>query len=404
MAARGRRTVLIVASPSWRFGWGVYAINMALHWHGDPNLALLSVLPFDPPELLDLPGLDTAWRERLAPFATASLAFQKRLTGVAGPVLNVSCPVLHPLYDQMRVAPLPSGNVVFGTPTIGMVFSTDTAIDAAARERATRFPLIVAGCRWNQQVLEDAGIGPVALVLQGIEPALFHPGPRSGRYGGRFAIFSGGKLEYRKGQDLVLRAFGDFHRRHPDALLITAWHSPWPGLSQSMAGDDSPPPPLLRGGGIDEPAWVRSFGMPEDSVIDLGTVPQPKMPAVLREMDVSLFPNRCEPGTNLVAMEAMACGLPTILSANTGHLDLMTPDNSYALTRQKPVEPKRAGMGGSDGWGESDCEEILAQLEAVYTDRPEAARRGAQAAATLAQLPWQRQVQALKATILPYLD
>jgi glycosyltransferase involved in cell wall biosynthesis len=404
MAVRRRRIVALVATPSWRFGWGIYAINMALHWHDDPDLALLTALPFDPPELLDLPGLDPAWRQRLVPFATSSLAFQKTLTGLTGPVLDVSCPVLHPLYDQIRVAPLPDGNFVFGRPTIGMVFSMDTAIDAAARERAKRFPLIVAGCRWNQQVLEDAGIGPVALVLQGIEPALFHPGPRDGRYGGRFAIFSGGKLEYRKGQDLVLRAFGEFHRRHPDALLVTAWHSPWPGLSQSLAGKDSPTPPLQPGGAIDVPGWARSFGLPADAVIDLGTVPQPKMPALLREMDVALFPNRCECGTNLVAMEAMACGLPTILSANTGHLDLMTPDNSYGLTRQKPIDPARAGVGGSEGWGESDVEEILAQLEAAYSDRDEAARRGTNAAATLAQLPWQRQVQALKATILPYLD
>ncbi len=152
------------------------------------------------------------------------------------------------------------------------------------------------------------------------------------------------------------------------------------------------------------PAGRTALACRADAIVDLGTVPQPKMPALLREMDVALFPNRCECGTNLVAMEAMACGLPTILSANTGHLDLMTPDNSYALTRQKPVDPGRAGVGGSEGWGESDCEEILAQLEAVYTDRAEAARRGGQAAATLAQLPWQRQVQALKATILPYLD
>src|SRR5579862_1879570 len=98
MAVRGRRSVLIVATPSWRFGWGVYAINMALHWHGDPDLAFLTALPFDPPELLDLPGLDPAWRERLTAFATASLAFQRRFTGVPGPVVNVSCAVLHPLY------------------------------------------------------------------------------------------------------------------------------------------------------------------------------------------------------------------------------------------------------------------------------------------------------------------
>lgn len=392
---------MIVAAPSWRFGWGIYAINMALHWHGDPDLAPITALPFEPGDLLDLPGLDPAWRARLAPFTDASLAFQKTLAQNPAPELEVSCPALHPLYDRMQVAPIDAGRYVFGKPTIGMVFSMDTRIDAAARERARRFPLIVAGCRWNQQVLEAAGIGPVALVLQGIEPSLFHPGPASGRCRGRFVIFSGGKLEYRKGQDLVMRAFREFHRRHGEALLVTAWHSPWPALSQSLGSASSPAPPLGASGGIDVAAWVQAFGLPADSVVDLGTVPQPGMPALLREMDVALFPNRCEPGTNLVAMEAMACGLPVILSANTGHLDLMTPDNCYPLSRQTKVDPARAGVGGSEGWGDSDVDEILAQLESVYANRDEAARRGAKAAATLAALPWQRQIQALKATILP---
>ena len=41
-------------------------------------------------------------------------------------------------------------------------------------------------------------------------------------------IFSGGKLELRKGQDLVVAAFKIFHARHPDALLISSWQNGWP--------------------------------------------------------------------------------------------------------------------------------------------------------------------------------
>lgn len=38
----------------------------------------------------------------------------------------------------------------------------------------------------------------------------------------------------------------------------------------------------------------------------------------LAEADVALFPNRGEGGTNLMAMQAMASGVPTVLSANSG--------------------------------------------------------------------------------------
>ncbi len=404
MGNRGRRTVLVVATPSWRFGWGVYTTNMALHWSGDPDIAPIAALPFDARDLVELEALEPSWRERLAAFAASSLAFQQSLAGMPGPLLEVSCPVLHPLYDQMQVSPIEGGRYVFGNPTVGLIFSIDTAFDSAARERAGRFALIVAGSRWNQQVLVSAGIGPSALVLQGIEPLLFHPGPRPGRFAGRFAIFSGGKLEYRKGQDLVMRAFRAFHARHREALLVTAWHSPWPGLSQSLASGGYPPPPRKAQGHNDVPGWAATFGLSAEAILDLGAVPQPKMPAILRDMDAALFANRCECGTNLVAMEAMACGVPTVLSANTGHLDLMEPDNCYALTRQGPIDPAKAAVAGAEGWGESDIEEMVEQLEAIYRDRREAARIGAKGAATLARLPWSRQIQALKATILPYFD
>jgi glycosyltransferase involved in cell wall biosynthesis len=145
-------------------------------------------------------------------------------------------------------------------------------------------------------------------------------------------------------------------------------------------------------------------GLPADAVFDLGAVPQPKMPAILRDMDAAVFPNRCECGTYLVAMECMACGVPTVLSANTGHLDLTEPDNCYALSRQRPVDPGKASVAGAEGWGESDIEEIVEQLEAIYGNRGEALRRGARGAATLARLTWARQINALKTTILPYLD
>jgi glycosyltransferase involved in cell wall biosynthesis len=119
------------------------------------------------------------------------------------------------------------------------------------------------------------------------------------------------------------------------------------------------------------------------------------MPALLREMDVALFPNRCEGGTNLVAMETMACGVPTILSANTGHRDLIDGENCYPLTRQAPVEER-------PGWGESDLDEIVAALETAYADREDARRRGAAGAATLAQLPWSRTAREIKAAVLDH--
>ncbi len=40
---------------------------------------------------------------------------------------------------------------------------------------------------------------------------------------GKFVVFSGGKLEFRKGQDLAVAAMRIFMQRHSDVVFITAW-------------------------------------------------------------------------------------------------------------------------------------------------------------------------------------
>ena len=48
----------------------------------------------------------------------------------------------------------------------------------------------------------------VEVIHEGVDKTLFRPGPRSGRLDQtKFYIFSGGKVEYRKGHDLVLPCF-----------------------------------------------------------------------------------------------------------------------------------------------------------------------------------------------------
>ena len=114
------------------------------------------------------------------------------------------------------------------------------------------------------------------------------------------------------------------------------------------------------------------------------------MPTILREMDVAVFPNRAEGGTNLVAMECMACGLPVILSRNTGHIDLIENDNCYTLDDQRQTTRGFAGIDGVQGWGESQIDEAVERLEQVYVDRAEAkhafrrARVGVDSAGTFA--------------------
>jgi glycosyltransferase involved in cell wall biosynthesis len=106
-------------------------------------------------------------------------------------------------------------------------------------------------------------------------------------------------------------------------------------------------------------------------------------------MDLAIFPNRCEGGTNLVAMETMACGIPCVLSENTGHMDLTGDDRAFVLRAQRKVE---ADMLATDGWGESDIDELVACMETAYDNRQNALDRGQAGADFMHEWSWPNQI------------
>ena len=196
----------------------------------------------------------------------------------------------------------------------------------------------------------------------------------------------------------MLAAFRIFHQRHPDAVLITSWRNAWPESAAGIAASIhvSGPPDTDAENELDITKWAVANGVPDDAFVDLGWLSNRIMPSVLRDMDAAIFPNRCEGGTNLVAMEAMAVGVPCVLSANTGHLDIIKDDNCYALNDQRVVtgSDERKAM-----WRESQVEEIVEKLEEIYTDRAQARARAEIGATFMSGFSWENQTGQLVSAI-----
>lgn len=296
--------------------------------------------------------------------------------------------VMHGLSNGFHPGPLSAR--FRGRRNVGVIAYEDTKMTPDVIERASSYDAMIVHSDFNRRLLEERGVPNVRVALQGVDPTEIHPGPRTGRFGDRFVVFSGGKLEFRKGQDIVLAAFKVFHQRHPDALLAAAWHNVWPQTAMSMAESPLTPvaPKVGADGRLELVRWATENGLPSEAFLDLGFLGRDQVARVLWECDAAVFPNRCEGATNLVAMEAMACAVPTVLSANTGHADIIRDGCGYALTRQTPV---RDPDGGRVGWGESDVEELVERLEEIYADRAEAKRRGERGAAFISgERTWRR--------------
>ena len=328
------------------------------------------------------------------------MQFQAQIKEHANGAVSANAPLLLALGNGFLGSPAAHNVVLEGDPTIGIVFFEDS-LDAEAIKRGKLLSLIVAGSSWNERVLRAYGFEHVRTILQGVDPTQFHRAPKLGVLRDRFLIFSGGKAELRKGQDIVMAAFKLFARRHPDATLVTAWHSPWPYLARSLDQTRiAAPIEFDSNGKVDVRAWASTNDIAPDQVIDLGDVPNFSMPPILREMDAAVFTNRAEGGTNLVAMECMACGVPVILSRNTGHLDLIEDDNCYPLLDQRAVENRWNSIGDVQCWGESQVDEVVERLEQVYADRTETSRRGRRAAAMMQRLTWAETARQMKDVVL----
>jgi glycosyltransferase involved in cell wall biosynthesis len=394
----GRRPLVFGWGVSSFFGWGVHGINLLLTMAGHPEFAPLCVLPFGPADVI----LDPLRTERIAAMAQLSAPLWSALETSPGPDIILDHPLLEGLGNGLQSGGLVSGKAVTGNPSIGVVALEQANLNRQARQRAERYALLAAVSSWGASVLRGNGIDTVTTVLLGVDTALYHPAPRTGLFPGRFVIFSGGKLEFRKGQDLVLAAFRAFRQRHPEALLLTAWHSPWSDLAAHAAGHPGITTPRSTAEGVpDVVGWAVDNGIPADAVFSVGSTPNNVMPYVIREADAALFPNRCEGGTNMVAMECLACGIPCILSANTGHLDLLRQDIALRLERQGTVTSQ---IYDPTEWGESDVEEMVEKLEAIWRDRSMAAAMGARAAAFMATMTWRKHVNTLLRAIEPFID
>lgn len=367
-------------------GWGVFGLNVALELalNGPVHPLILS------PPYISAPTPRIS--RLLDPFVKEQEALLKQIDAQQGQVLIKEALLLHSLGNAFMHSPI--SEKIRGHANIGFIFFEDGRLSETALERARVYDKIVAGSSWNRDLILEHGIENASFVSQGVDLSRFSPRARTGTFGDRFVVFSGGKLELRKGQDLVAAAFRIFHERHPDSILLTNWHNAWPetfsNLTLSPHCDNAPS--VNEDRVADFPGWTQGMGIQEGSHMDIGAVPNAHLPQIIAETDVALFPNRCEGGTNLVAMEVMASGIPCILSANSGHLDIISGDNCYVLEKQSVTSPE---IDPSGIWHDSDIDEIVERLEQAYTDREDAKRRAEAGVKFMQGLSWSNQTKAL---------
>ena len=155
-----------------------------------------------------------------------------------------------------------------------------------------------------------------------------------------------GKLCKRKGVHHLIPAFQKLSREYPDAKLI-------------CAGDSSPEGfRLFRAMADDNPQIIFQSGLSNDDVIEL-----------YKQGDAFVLPILCGP-FNLVVLEAMASGLPVIVSRCSGSADPVIDGKTGLLTEV------------------ADVEDIYQKMKYLYEHREETKQMGRNAREEAKKYSW----------------
>lgn len=350
---------------SWQLsdlhGWGIAGYEIFSNWALKGKYQPVMGYPVSDNEVR---GMDSLRKKLLLPSFQASNDLNAQITRATqknpNQELTINIPVVHALGNKFSK----SGPNLKGSANIGrIVFEFDNL--QSVTQISKQYDAFVVASQWNLELLKAATDKPVFLNHEGVDITRFHPGPKSGLLNDdNFYIFSSGKIEYRKAQDLALEVFKRFAEGKSNVKLVTAWQSVFAQqISQGYKGILSVGLEVHEGSIANIEKWAVDNGIPAEKIIDIGQVPHHMMPHIIREMDAALQLSRAEGGTNFVAMECMACGIPTLLSSCTGHLDIINYPNAIAV---EVTSQSLTHIEGAADWREIDIDDAVAKLENLY--------------------------------------
>ena len=360
------------------FGWGILGREIAFALSRQTEICLLAP-PERPQPITD--EFDS-WQVRRLMASPDVLAKLTRTNWVPdGPIIQMADGANFARFVPQLAPP----------STVGFAVFVENALSPADVQHAREhYRYLAAGSTYCAEVLRQHGIGNVSTVYHGVDSTLFCPREEPRTFlQDKFVIFSGGKFELRKGQDIVLRAYKVLQDRHPDVFLVNAWYTMWPSSRDTMAQSRLIryfPPPENR-----YFTWMNDLlaanGLDVNRVIITGLRDNRLLPRLYHSSDLGFFPNRVEGGTNMVLMEYLACGKPALVSYNSGHKDVVRPENAVLIRRHGSIAVQSEN-GVVCTWSEPDIEECIEKLEWCYQNRDKLSKLGRQAATDMREFTW----------------
>ena len=230
-----------------------------------------------------------------------------------------------------------------------------------------------------KQCYVDSGVNPerIAVVPLGIDPALFRPGvapsPSVPTDSGFVFLFVGGTL-FRKGIDLLLAAYRQEFRADEDVSLVVKDMGVNSFYRNQTAGAQIAQ--LMA-----DPACAEVVYLTQD-------LPDADMPGLYSACDTLVHPYRGE-GFGLPVAEAMACGLPVIVTRGGATDDFCPEDLVLPVAADRRAIQFEQETAGQAWLLEPDLEALKAQMRFAFENREHVTNLGRRASEyTHSHLTW----------------
>lgn len=190
---------------------------------------------------------------------------------------------------------------------------------------------------WSKSVLEKHTNKPIYVVPTGADPKLYCEDGPMFDYSptiNRFVFVSVFGWNYRKGYDVLLKAyFDEFDANDDVSLLIVSRYQSGQNKHNRMKIKNDIDEIMQQFPNKDLPHVVRYSKI----------TPEKDMPKIYRAADCFVLPTRGE-GGGLPPLEASLCGLPVIMTNASGQQMYLREDNSYMLPMDRLEEIQTGQM------------------------------------------------------------
>ncbi len=240
---------------------------------------------------------------------------------------------------------------------------------------------------FNKLTFANSGVRkPIKVMPLGVDPDFFNPSITSFLDVPQFVFLSVFEWIERKAPEVLLRAYSRAFAGRDDVVLILKI------LNTN---------PTIRVESEIERILASEFQRPPIIVMLNKSIPDYQMGALYRSANCFVLPTRGE-GWCLPALEAMACGLPVIVTNWGPQTDFLTNQNGFPINVKKLV-PAKSNNPYFQGfnWAEPDESHLIELMRYVYHNYDKAKEKGWRASEeVLSRFTWEHSAQAIKDRLL----